>query len=99
MKHSSNRRWHFAAVVALGSAFVHAPNVVAQGCAMCKTVAAAQSKAAADSLNWGILVLLVPPVTIMSSLLLFAFRCRNAPRPAPEEELSGGNEDVTSTAA
>ena len=40
---------------------------LAQGCAMCKSAAAAQSEAAAKSLNWGILLLLVPPVTIMSS--------------------------------
>jgi hypothetical protein len=99
MKHLSNRQSYLTLAVALGSAFVHVPDLVAQGCAMCKTVAAAQSKEAAASLNWGILLLLVPPVTIMSSLLLFAFRCRNAPRPTLEENLSGGNEDVTSTAA
>ena len=99
MKHFSNRQWYFTTAVALGSAFVHVPELVAQGCAMRKTVAAAQSKAAAASLNWGILLLLVPPVTIMSSLLLFAFRCRNAPCPTLEEDLSSGNEDVTSTAA
>jgi len=66
---------------------------------MCKTVAAAQSKEAATSLNWGILLLLVPPVTIMSSILLFAFRCRNAPLPTLDADRSGGNEDVTPTAA
>ena len=59
----------------------NAPELLAQGCAMCKTVAAAQSKDATASLNWGILLLLVPPVTIMSSLLLFAFRCRMLPSP------------------
>ena len=99
MKHLSNRQWYLPVAVTFGSAFVHVPELVAQGCVMCKTVAAAQSKAAAASLNWGILLLLVPPVTIMSSLLLFAFRCRNAPRPTLEEDLSGGNEDATSTAA
>lgn len=99
MKHLSNRKWYLTAAVALGFAFVHVPELVAQGCAMCKTVAAAQSKEAAASLNWGILLLLVPPVTIMSSLLLFAFRCRNAPRPTQEADASGGIEEVTSTAA
>lgn len=99
MKHFSNRQWYLTTAVALGSAFVHVPELVAQGCAMCKTVAAAQSKAAAASLNWGILLLLVPPVTIMSSLLLFAFRYRNAPRPSLKTGRSGGNEDATPTAA
>ena len=99
MKHLSNKEWFILAAVALASALVNAPELLAQGCAMCKTVAAAQSKEAATSLNWGILLLLVPPVTIMSSILLFAFRCRNAPLPTLDADRSGGNEDVTPTAA
>jgi hypothetical protein len=99
MKHLSNKEWFILAAVALASALVTAPELLAQGCAMCKTVAAAQSKEAATSLNWGILLLLVPPVTIMSSILLFAFRCRNAPLPTLDADRSGGNEDVTPTAA
>jgi hypothetical protein len=51
-----------------------------QGCPMCKSVAAAQSEQAAKSLNQAIVLLLVPPVTIMSGILVFAFRCRNTPR-------------------
>jgi hypothetical protein len=99
MKHLSNKVWFILVAVALASALVSAPELLAQGCAMCKTVAAAQSKEAATSLNWGILLLLVPPVTIMSSILLFAFRCRNAPLPTLDADRSGGNEDVTPTAA
>ena len=99
MKHLSNKEWFILAAVALASALVNAPELLAQGCAMCKTAAAAQSKDAIASLNWGILLLLVPPVTIMSSLLLFAFRCRNAPLPAEEADASGGTEGVASTAA
>jgi hypothetical protein len=98
MKHRK-KRWCLPASVTLASALAKAPELLAQGCAMCKTVAAAQSKEAAASLNWGILLLLVPPVTIMSSLLVFAFRCRNVPRPTLEAGRSGGNEDVTPTAA
>ena len=52
-----------------------------QGCAMCKTSAASQSSQATQALNRGILFLLAPPVTIMSVILVFAFRCRNSPRP------------------
>jgi hypothetical protein len=47
---------------------------------MCKTAAAAQSAQAAQSLNLAILVLLVPPVSIMSSILFFAFRRHDAPQ-------------------
>jgi hypothetical protein len=99
MKHLRKKQWCILAVGALAFLLSRAPELLAQGCAMCKTVAASQSKEAATSLNWGILLLLVPPVTIMSSLLLFAFRCRNAPLPTLTTERSGGNEDVTPTAA
>ena len=99
MIHMRNKQWCILGTGALGFALGRAPELLAQGCALCKTVAAAQSKEAATSLNWGILLLLVPPVTIMSSLLLFAFRCRNAPLPTLITERSGGNEDVTPTAA
>lgn len=99
MKHVSNKQWCILAAVTLATAFVNAPELLAQGCAMCKTVAAAQSRQAAASWNLGILWLLIPPVAIMSSLLLFAFRFRNAPGPTEEADASGGNEDVTSTAA
>ena len=99
MKHMRKKQWCILAAGALAFVLAKAPELLAQGCAMCKTVAAAQSKEAAASLNWGILLLLVPPVTIMSGLLLFAFRCRNAPLPTLNTDRSGGNEDVTPTAA
>lgn len=98
MKHMRKKQWRILAA-ALAFVLARAPELLAQGCAMCKTVASAQSKEAAASLNWGILLLLVPPVTIMSGLLLFAFRCRNAPLPTLNTDRSGGNEDVTPTAA
>ena len=98
MKHMGKKRWCILPT-ALAFGLARVPELLAQGCAMCKTVAGAQSKEAATSLNWGILLLLVPPVTIMSSLLLFAFRCRNAPLPTLTTERTGGKEDVTPTAA
>ncbi|MCI0421033.1 MAG: hypothetical protein L0387_28020 [Acidobacteria bacterium] len=98
MKHVSNRVW-FILFAALAIPFIAAPELHAQGCSMCKTVAAAQSSQAATSLNRGILLLLVPPVTIMTSILLFAFRCRNAPRPTAEPDESGENEEISSPAA
>jgi len=99
MKYIPVKQWCVLAPGAMAFALSKAPELLAQGCAMCKTVAAAQSKEAAASLNLGILLLLVPPVTIMSSLLLFAFRCRNAPPPTLETDRSGRNEDITPTAA
>jgi hypothetical protein len=94
---SANRRWRILAVLALVP-LAGVPELLAQGCAMCKTVAAGQSSEAAAALNLGILFLLVPPVAIMSGLLLFAFRCRN-PRPAHEADASACHDDVASTAA
>jgi len=99
MKYIAKKQWCVLASGALAFALVKAPELLAQGCAMCKTVAAGQSKEAMASLNWGILLLLVPPVTIMSGLLLFAFRCRNAPLPTLDTDRSDGNEDITPTAA
>lgn len=98
MKYVGTKQWCILAASALAFVLFDAPGLLAQGCAMCKTVAGAQSKDAIASLNWGILLLLVPPVTIMSGLLLFAFRCRN-PLPTQEADASGGTEDVASTAA
>jgi hypothetical protein len=54
-------------------------SILAQGCSMCNTVASAQSENAARALNHGILFLLIPPVTIMSAILVLAFRHRNSP--------------------
>jgi hypothetical protein len=99
MKHLGKTQWCALVVGALAILLSSAPELLAQGCAMCKTVAAAQSKQAAASLNWGILLLLLPPVTIMSGLLLFAFRCRNTPLPNLEADRSGRSKDVTPTAA
>ncbi len=52
----------------------------AQGCAMCKAAAGAQSSQAIAALNRGILFLLIPPVTIMTGILVWAFRRCNSPR-------------------
>ena len=60
--------------------FCAASPAFAQGCAMCKTAAASQSDQATQALNRGILLLLAPPVTIMSVILVFTFRRCNSPR-------------------
>ena len=51
----------------------------AQGCAMCQEAAKAQSARGAQALNYAIILLLVPPVTIMGGLLVWAFKYRNNP--------------------
>jgi hypothetical protein len=51
----------------------------AQGCALCQEAAKAQSAKGAQALNYAIILLLVPPVTIMGGLLIWAFKYRNDP--------------------
>ena len=46
-------------------------------CVMCWTTASAQRAEGIRALNFGILVLLIPPLAILSGLLLYAFRYRN----------------------
>ncbi len=53
--------------------FFSAP-LLAQGCAMCKTAVASQEASMMEALNLGIMVLLVPPVGILTTILVFAFR-------------------------
>ncbi len=50
---------------------VHYP-VLAQGCAMCKAAAESQGNSAAGALNAGILVLLFPPLLILSAIVFMA---------------------------
>ena len=48
--------------------------VMAQGCAMCKTSLSAQTDNVVSSLQSGIVILLIPPLLLMSAILLVAFR-------------------------
>ncbi|MDA2934576.1 hypothetical protein MYX82_09570, partial [Acidobacteria bacterium AH-259-D05] len=47
---------------------------LAQGCAMCRTALAGQVESAVQAINLGILVLLVPPIALMSTIVFIAFR-------------------------
>ena len=69
----------FIFVVAAGVLSFGGTSTLAQGCSMCNTVASAQSENASRALNHAILFLLIPPVTIMSAILVLAFRYRNSP--------------------
>ncbi len=54
----------------------------AQGCAMCKTAAEAQPEPAITALGRAILFLLIPPVTIMGTILVYTFRKESSNRDA-----------------
>ena len=45
---------------------------LAQGCAMCKVAAESQAASASQALNTGILVLLFPPLLILSAIVFMA---------------------------
>ena len=53
--------------------------VFGQGCAMCQEAARAQSSQGLHALNLAIVLLLVPPVTIMGGLLVWVFKYKNDP--------------------
>lgn len=55
---------------------VATPEVLAQGCAMCRNAAAAGGEQAARAFNLGILVLLLPTITIFVGILFVAVRHR-----------------------
>ncbi|HKO05740.1 MAG TPA: hypothetical protein VJW51_13375 [Candidatus Acidoferrales bacterium] len=75
----------FAAVTA--ALLAGAPRVLAQGCAMCYTEAAAQSPRAARQLDLAILTLLVPSVLMFGGVLVAAFRRRERDLAAEEQPL------------
>jgi membrane protease YdiL (CAAX protease family) len=58
--------------------FLLAPLCLFAQCSMCNAVASAQSAGAAHALNRAILILLIPPVVMMSAILIWAFRYRNS---------------------
>ena len=53
--------------------FLSSP-AAAQGCAMCRSALEGQVERVVQAINLGILVLLIPPLTIMSTILFVTFR-------------------------
>ena len=48
--------------------------LLAQSCPLCKTALIGQPESTLDAINLGILVLLFPPLVLMSSIVIVAFR-------------------------
>ena len=48
--------------------------VWAQSCPLCKTALIGQAESTLEAINLGILVLLFPPLILMSSIVIMAFR-------------------------
>src|SRR5712692_8119438 len=67
------------------AALFFAPDALAQGCALCYNSAASQSPEAAKQLNYAILTLLIPTLSLFCGVLCLAFRRRDADS---EEETS-----------
>lgn len=55
-------------------------------CVMCQTAASAQQAQAAKAMNFAILILLLPAVTLFCGVIVFAFRCRNEAKSLEDPE-------------
>jgi hypothetical protein len=66
--------------VALGVIFALAPHVSAQGCAMCYQNAAASGSQGREALRQGILVLLVPTISLFLGIFGLLYTRRNISR-------------------
>lgn len=64
----------------LAAAWTLAPEVFAQGCAMCYTTAKAQNPQGIRALNSAILVLLIPTLTLFIGVFVLLYCRRNAQR-------------------
>ncbi|MFQ5723974.1 MAG: hypothetical protein ACE5G6_05730 [Terriglobia bacterium] len=60
----------------LAAAWLAAPEAFAQGCSMCRNTAAAGGEQATRALDLGVLILLVPTISIFAGILVFAVRYR-----------------------
>ena len=83
---SRANKWLSAIVLVAAACWAASAPALAQ-CAMCYATAAAQGAKGIQALNLGIIVLLIPPVTMMGGILLYAFRYRNAQEPWKRREL------------
>jgi hypothetical protein len=80
MKTRTTVRNAMEVMVALAAAFAFAPGAVAQSCAMCYQNAAASGAQGIAALRFGILVLLIPTLSLFVGLFALLYRHRNASR-------------------
>ncbi len=72
------RLFLFSGLLCALCASVVTPSLHAQGCALCYTTAAAAGAAAARSLNFGILTLLVPALMLFLGVFFLLYRRAHA---------------------
>lgn len=65
-----------AVLLAAAVLVVAAPELLAQGCVLCRNTAAAGGAEAAKALDRGVLVLLFPTISIFVGIVFYAFRYR-----------------------
>jgi hypothetical protein len=67
-------------LVCFGLLMLTAPHAAAQGCAMCYQNAAASGAQGRAALRHGILILLLPALTLFSGIFVLIYRRRNSSR-------------------
>jgi hypothetical protein len=81
MKNSFTIRFALFVVLALSVLLVSvAPSAVAQGCAMCYQNASATGPQGAQALRHGILILMLPTLTLFTGIFALIYRRRNVSR-------------------
>ncbi len=76
----SARKWLSASASGMLLFAVVAPHAMAQGCAMCYQTAAASGAPVREALRHGILILLLPAVSLFLGVFAFIYRRRNLAR-------------------
>jgi hypothetical protein len=73
-------KWAAAGAACCGVLGLVAPHAVAQGCAMCYQTASASGAPGREALRHGILILLLPAVTLFLGIFGLIYRRRNQAR-------------------
>jgi hypothetical protein len=82
--HSDERKfkleWVAAAGICATLVGLMAPHAAAQGCAMCYQTAAASDAPGREAMRHGILILLLPAVSLFLGIFVFTYRRNTLPR-------------------
>ncbi|HKV49415.1 MAG TPA: hypothetical protein VJN69_15075 [Candidatus Acidoferrales bacterium] len=71
------KRFALIAAATIAALTVFAPHVAAQGCAMCYQNAAASGAKGQEALRHGILILLIPALTLFGGIIAAIYRRDN----------------------